>query len=106
MLSFDPAWTISGSVKACGLARGLQQPERRGPAHGRAARGDVELREDVLDVRFDRFRRDLEGSRNALVGMTLADHGEDIAFASRDRVAVCAGLPGTVDRTLDRRRFG
>src|SRR5580700_2164788 len=49
--------------------RGLQQPQRQGAGHGFAACGDVELREDVLDVRFDRFRRDLEAARNVLVGM-------------------------------------
>src|SRR5713101_511689 len=95
---------VSGAIPRTGVGvacrrgiRGLQQPQRHGSGHGRAARGDVELREDVLDVRLDRFRRDLEGARNALVGIALADLGEDIAFPGRDRVAVDTGLPGTVD---------
>ena len=56
------------------------------------AGADGQLQEDMLDVRFHRLRRDLEGPSDVLIGRALADHCEDLALAYRERIDAAAEL--------------
>ena len=89
-------------VRSCGAA-GVgsigQKPKQSSPRYGLRAGADGQLQKDMFDVRFHCLGRDLESSRDLLVGKALADHCEDIAFPRSERIADAAtGLPGDVTR--------
>src|SRR5258705_13620597 len=77
-----------------------QYSKRSGARDRLGTRADRQLREDPLDVRLHRLRRNLEGPRDAFIGKTLADHAKDIALPRRERIADL-GLPGAAGRVAE-----
>src|SRR4051812_14515803 len=67
---------------------------------------DIELSEDVLDVRFDGLGRDEKSSCDFLVGSALGDQIEDIALAGAERDNVALADAGWLRDCGSRTRFG
>jgi hypothetical protein len=63
---------------------GLRPPGQHplcGPGGDLGAGAEIELVEDVLDVRIDRALADMQPVRYIPIGETLGDEGRDLAFA-------------------------
>ena len=74
-------------VESAPIVLALQQTQRLAARQRLGARADGQLQEYPLDVRFHRFRRDFQCSRDSLVGQALADLHQNVALARGQRVA-------------------